>query len=279
MGFNVDWVEKNLGITRKAIRYYEKKGLIPENPKGKNRDYDENDLDKLWLIKYLMEIGFSAKEVKNLMDDGNIDFYEELTKKVEALKKKQQDNEEKIEFAKTIKLTGRLPNVISVGSMKFDDFIKYARETWNAFSRQEGSPELAVIDYISKPEELTLDKITDVQLEAIMQIMKNYIDNQHAYLIKAYYKILSELCNMDYKNDAVQIIVKLLYTEWSAGLPDETARGRCNPTSFAKIAALWFVPGSDFYISNEHDYGADACRFIAEATAYFGGFASVDELE
>ena len=88
-----------------------------------------------------------------------------------------------------------------------------------------------------------------------------------------------QIIRLDYKNETVQIIVRLLYTDWSAGLPDETARGRCNPTSFAKIEALCFVPGSDLYISNEHEYGADACRFIAEAIAYFGGFASSDELE
>ena len=136
MGFNVNWVEKNLGITRKAIRYYEKKGLIPENPKGKNRDYDENEINQLWLIKLLQGIGFSAKDIKNMMDDGNIDFYEKLAKKIEDLEKKRKEDDKLIEFAKTIKLSGRLPNVVAVGSMKFTDFIKYAQESWNFFAEK-----------------------------------------------------------------------------------------------------------------------------------------------
>lgn len=36
-----------------------------------------------------------------------------------------------IGFAKTIKMTGRIPTVLEVGSTRFQDFIKYARENWN----------------------------------------------------------------------------------------------------------------------------------------------------
>ena len=39
MGYSVKWVEKNMGITRRTLRYYEEKGLFPKNQKGEYRNY------------------------------------------------------------------------------------------------------------------------------------------------------------------------------------------------------------------------------------------------
>ena len=43
MGYKVKWVEDNLGISRKALRNFEKLGLMPANEGGGYRDYyDKN---------------------------------------------------------------------------------------------------------------------------------------------------------------------------------------------------------------------------------------------
>lgn len=34
LGYKVKWVEDNLGVTRKALRVFEKAGLMPENKGG-----------------------------------------------------------------------------------------------------------------------------------------------------------------------------------------------------------------------------------------------------
>jgi MerR family copper efflux transcriptional regulator len=64
-------VSRKTGLSRDAIRYYEKFGLLPlsaENRKTNNyRDYSADDLKKLFLIQLLHEYGFTLREIKDLI--------------------------------------------------------------------------------------------------------------------------------------------------------------------------------------------------------------------
>lgn len=61
-------VEKITGLTRKAILYYEDKGLIKPN-KGENnyRSYSEGDVDRLLQISIYRKLGLSLLEIKNIL--------------------------------------------------------------------------------------------------------------------------------------------------------------------------------------------------------------------
>lgn len=59
-------------ISIQTIRYYESEGLIKptEVDKWTNyRYYDQNSINRLYEIKYLKDLGFSLKEIKNLSDE------------------------------------------------------------------------------------------------------------------------------------------------------------------------------------------------------------------
>lgn len=62
-------VAKQIGITVEAIRFYEKQGLIkaPGRNESGYRDYSEGVVDHLSFIKRAKELGFSLKEIKELM--------------------------------------------------------------------------------------------------------------------------------------------------------------------------------------------------------------------
>jgi MerR family copper efflux transcriptional regulator len=62
-------VAKQVGITVEAIRFYEKKGLIepPTRNESGYRDYPEDVVQLVSFIKRAKELGFSLKEIKNLM--------------------------------------------------------------------------------------------------------------------------------------------------------------------------------------------------------------------
>ena len=57
MGYKVKWVEDHLGISRKALRNYERLGLMPTNKDGKYRDYSDEDIDRIRSIKLLQGVG------------------------------------------------------------------------------------------------------------------------------------------------------------------------------------------------------------------------------
>jgi len=62
-------VAKQVGITVEAIRFYEKQGLIkaPGRNQSGYRDYPEDVVLHVSFIKRAKELGFSLKEIKELM--------------------------------------------------------------------------------------------------------------------------------------------------------------------------------------------------------------------
>jgi len=132
MGYTTKWIKDNLGITIDMIRHYEKEKLIPiegaRNPINNYRDYSEQDVERIWAIKLLIRIGFTVKEIRSFMEDPSFDFESAIDKKVMELEKKHDENVINLQFAKTIKLTGKIPTTLEIGSQRFDDFMKYALE-------------------------------------------------------------------------------------------------------------------------------------------------------
>lgn len=68
--FFVGQLANEAGINIETVRYYEKLKLLPK-PKRKEsryRIYDETDLKRLLFIKRAKELGFTLKEIKELME-------------------------------------------------------------------------------------------------------------------------------------------------------------------------------------------------------------------
>ncbi|WMJ82217.1 methyltransferase domain-containing protein [Clostridium sp. MB40-C1] len=69
---NTNEVCKMLNITSKALIVYENQGIIvPKREKNNYRNYNEDDLFKLRTVILLKQLGFSLKDIKNLMDKNN----------------------------------------------------------------------------------------------------------------------------------------------------------------------------------------------------------------
>lgn len=60
------------GLTKDTIRFYEKKGLISVDRKSRRennyKEYPDQILDKLLLIKKLKEMGFTLNEIDTFLD-------------------------------------------------------------------------------------------------------------------------------------------------------------------------------------------------------------------
>ena len=132
MGYKVKWVEDNLGVTRKALRVFEKAGLMPENKCGQYRDYDDDDIDRIWTIRVLQGMGYSIKEICNMVSDDEFYFDTSISQKIEQLEEKKVELERHLGYAKIIKLIGRFPSRLKkMGEVKLEDFQDDAIERWN----------------------------------------------------------------------------------------------------------------------------------------------------
>ena len=66
---NIGSVAKQSGVPAKTIRYYEEIGLIPQAARSDNgyRDYGDNDIETLRFIQKSRRLGFTVKDVGNLL--------------------------------------------------------------------------------------------------------------------------------------------------------------------------------------------------------------------
>lgn len=71
--FSRGQVAKSTDLNIETIRFYEKKGLIKDPPRGNNgyRQYSLEDINRLRFIKRAKELGFSLKEITELLNLNN----------------------------------------------------------------------------------------------------------------------------------------------------------------------------------------------------------------
>jgi len=66
---NIGTAAERSGVTAKTIRYYEDIGLIPPATRAENgyRDYAAKDVETLRFVQRARKLGFSVKDVGNLL--------------------------------------------------------------------------------------------------------------------------------------------------------------------------------------------------------------------
>ena len=66
---NIGTVAKTTGIPAKTIRYYEEVGLTPPPDRAENgyRDYRKRDIETLRFVQRSRKLGFSIRDVGNLL--------------------------------------------------------------------------------------------------------------------------------------------------------------------------------------------------------------------
>lgn len=279
MGYSVKWVKEHLGITLKALRYYEKEKLLPvegtRNPTNNYREYTEEDIERIWGIKLLIGIKYTAKEIYSIMHDPNFDFYTSLSTKVAELEKKCDKYMMYLKFAKSIKLTGRIPTVSKLGNIRFDDFLKYCQENWNFYDDPATAPFMQVMDaLISKPAQ---DWGPD-EVKRLADIFENLSFEQwhFSFALNGYYQVIADMRDLEHTSELVQRVVRLLHEYIVRNNTDPELSNKITPQFFAKYTAPSFVDG-DIAMLHERNYGKSGCLFIAKALAYYGGY-DIDEL-
>jgi Hg(II)-responsive transcriptional regulator len=62
-------VAEHAGVNVQTIRYYERRGLLPEPPRRPSgyRNYSEDDVTRVRFIKRAQEIGFTLAEIQDML--------------------------------------------------------------------------------------------------------------------------------------------------------------------------------------------------------------------
>lgn len=277
MGYKVKWVEDNLGVTRKALRVFEKAGLMPENKGGKYRDYDDDDIDRIWMIRVLQGMGYSIKEIVEMVSDEEFDFDTSISQKVVQLEEKKAELERHLGYAKTIKLTGRFPSRPKrMGDVKFEDFQNNAIDRWNISGDPQSEAYAQLAETIlSKPAE-EWDKSDLGRMLSVLETLKN----MDLDLLIAEHVLPKAICkrkSLGANNPDIQLMVKLIYENQNALYQSLGIEGEMNAKQFSRFYSSSFLSGDIAKIKTS-EYTEEDCEFIVEAVSVFGGYKNYDEL-
>ena len=277
MGYSVKWINENLGVTRDMLRYYEKEKLLlkddTRNQENNYRDYSDDDIERIWAIKLLISIGFSAKEIYSLMNDPDYDFDSAIAKKVSELERKHDENLIYLNFAKSIKFSGCVPTVSKVGTMRFDDFIEYARKNWNFYDDPRMSSFMQYSDTLISMQSKEFDV---EELKQILELFEktNIQDMMNLYVLHGYFQVIADMREDDFSSDTVQRVVRLLHEYMLSNNTVPELDGKISPQFVARLGRSFL--GGDSSILHEQNYGKEGCLFIANALAYYAGLSIED---
>ncbi len=99
--YTVNQLAEELGITPRALRFYEVKGLLAPNRVGNNRVYTKRDRARLKLILRGKRLGFSLAEIREYLDlytvNGGVEQQRNLLKRVQKRLKDLAQQREDLE--------------------------------------------------------------------------------------------------------------------------------------------------------------------------------------
>lgn len=278
MNYNVRWIQKYLGISRKTLSVYEEKGFIVpiEKPDDEYRmhkyhEYSYEDVVRIWYIKLLVKMGYSLNDIQD-MSDPNYDFRDSIDVRIEALEKEKVRYEQLIGHAKMIKATGVLPALPKeMGSITFDEFLERAHETWNINADEQSTAMYQLLQHQLEGTEVW-DEETLVQVAQMME--DEGVDLEAMVELQVVLEQIVQNQKLGTGHPQVQALTRK-FCEVSK---------RClgvvsiNDRNLARHLVRGWTVG-DIGLANEKVLGKAACEFIAEAIAIYGGFKGLGDPE
>jgi DNA-binding transcriptional MerR regulator len=117
--YSVTELANDLGVTPRALRFYEDKGLIAPQRAGNTRVYTHRDRGRLMLILRGKRLGFTLSEVREWLDLYEVDpdqsaqmarLGDKVRKRIDALEQQRDDLDATLEELREIldQVEGRL---------------------------------------------------------------------------------------------------------------------------------------------------------------------------
>ena len=274
MGYKVKWVEENLGVTRKALRNFEKHGLMPANEGGAYRDYSDEDIERIWAIRLFQGMGYTLKELVKLSESDDFDFDASLEKKIQELENEKAKIERHLGYAQHIKLTGRFPSrPKNMGTITFEEFQEKSLNQWNVNSDPEAKKYQEIVDLIlNTPEDELKDTDIGRLFEFLIELQEQMSDMDSLFIEKVIPNEIIKRIENGPEDEEVQLLVKMMYEDRISSISDMAK------SQFVRFESSSYISG-DIARMHEKEYGKDGCRFIADAIAVFGGYSCYDEVE
>ena len=129
----VNQIAKQTGVSVRTLHHYDAIGLLKpaEITEAGYRLYDEDALMRLHLIIVYRELDFSLKQISEILDAPDFDQNRALEEQITLLEQKREQLQNRITFARGLKLTG-VNNMDhkNFDHKKMDDYSAQAKALW-----------------------------------------------------------------------------------------------------------------------------------------------------
>ena len=129
----VNQIAKQTGVSVRTLHHYDSIGLLKptEITEAGYRLYDADALERLYLIIVYRELGFSLKKIAEILDAPDFDRNRSLEEQIALLEQKREQLQNRITFARGLKLTGvKNMNFKDFDHTKLDDYSSQAKAMW-----------------------------------------------------------------------------------------------------------------------------------------------------
>ena len=129
----VNQIAKQTGVSVRTLHHYDAIGLLKptEITEAGYRLYDADALERLYLIIVYRELGFSLKKIGELLNAPDFDRNRALDEQIALLEQKKEQIQNRITFARGLKLTGvKHLNYEGFDYKKLDDYSAQAKTMW-----------------------------------------------------------------------------------------------------------------------------------------------------
>ena len=129
----VNQIAKQTGVSVRTLHHYDAIGLLKptEITEAGYRLYDADALERLYLIIVYRELGFSLKQIAGILDAPDFDRNRALEEQIALLEQKREQLQNRITFARGLKLTGvKNMNFSDFDHKKLDDYSAQAKAMW-----------------------------------------------------------------------------------------------------------------------------------------------------
>lgn len=126
-------IAKQTGVSVRTLHHYDSIGLLKPTSvtEAGYRLYDEDALMRLYLIIVYRELGFSLKKIAQILDAPDFDRNNALEEQISLLEKKRKQLQNRIYFARGLRLTGvKNMNYEGFDYKKIDDYSAQAKAMW-----------------------------------------------------------------------------------------------------------------------------------------------------
>ena len=126
-------IAKQTGVSVRTLHHYDAIGLLKPTAttEAGYRLYDEDALMRLHLIIVYRELGFSLNQISAILDAPDFDRNRALEEQIALLEQKREHLQNRITFARGLKLTGvKNMDYKNFDHKKIDDYSAQAKALW-----------------------------------------------------------------------------------------------------------------------------------------------------